>query len=158
MISQAQVRQVLTPWLGGPLLNALEPVTGDIAGRLNGFSIHRGADDLAGELDSLLFRAVRGATEGSMLVQLPDESFVRVHVEDFAVMADELMLLPFRDFPTDGEHLQFLRDYSLRHASLSALRALYTRFGAQQSPKELAAIVSVVKSCYPPFRWREWLK
>ena len=158
MISQAQVRQVLSPWLGNPLLNAMEPLTGDITGRLNGYSIHRGADALADDLDSLLFRAVRGATEGSMLAQLPDGTFVRVQVEDFAVMADELMFLPFRDFPNDGEHLQFLRDYSLRHASLSALRALYTRFGAQQSPKELAAIVSVVKSCYPPFRWREWLR
>ncbi len=158
MISQAQVRQLLTPWLGGPLLNALEPLTGDIAGRLNGFSIRRGADTLAGDLDSLLFRAVRSATEGTMLARLPDDTFVRVQVEDFAVMADELMYLCFRDFPNDGEHLQFLRDYSLRHASLSALRALYTRFGAQQTPKEMAAIVSVVKSCYPPFRWREWLR
>ncbi len=158
MISQAQVRQILTPWLGSPLLNALDPLTADITGRLNGYSIRRGTDNLADELDSLLFRGVRGATEGSMLVELPDGTFVRVQVEDFAVMADELMFLCFREFPNDGEHLQFLRDYSLRHASLSALRALYTRFGAQQSPKELSAIVSVVKSCYPPFRWREWLK
>lgn len=158
MISQAQVRKTLTPWLGDPLLNALEPLTGDIAGRLNGCSIRRNADSLAEELDSLLFRAVRSATEGSMLAQLPDDTFVRVQVEDFAVMADELMLLAFQDFPRDGEHLQFLREYSLRHASLSALRVLYTRFGAQQSPQELSAIVSVVKSCYPAFRWREWLK
>ena len=93
-----------------------------------------------------------------MLAQLPDDTFVRVQVQDFAVIADELMLLPFLDFPRDGEHLQFLREYSLQHASLSALRVLYTRFGAQQSPKELSAIVSVVKSCYPAFRWREWLR
>ena len=158
MISQAQVKQTLIPWLGAPLLNALEPMTWDITGRLNGYSIRRRADDLAADLDSLLFRAVRAATEESMLVRLPDDTFVRVQVEDFAVMADELMLLVFQDFPKDGEHLQFLRDYSLRHASLSALRALYTRFGAQQSPKELDAIVSVVKSCYPAFRWRGWLR
>lgn len=158
MITQARVRQTLYPWLGGPLLAALEPLTGDIAGRLNGYSIRKGADALTGELDSLLFQAVRKATEGSMLAQLPDDTFVRVQVEDFAVMADELMLLAFQEFPNDGEHLQFLRDYSLRHASLSALRVLYTRFGAQQSPQELNAIVSVVKSCYPAFRWREWLR
>lgn len=158
MISQAQVHQTLLPWLGGPLLNALEPLTGEITGRLNGCSIQRNADTLADELDSLLFRAVRNATEGSMLAQLPDDTFVRVQVQDFAVIADELMLLAFLEFPQDGEHLQFLREYSLQHASLSALRVLYTRFGAQQSPKELSAIVSVVKSCYPPFRWREWLK
>ena len=158
MISQAQVTELLTPWLGGPLLSVLEPMTGDIAGRLNGCSIGRNAETLADELDSLLFRSVRSATEGSMLVQLPDDTFVRVQVQDFAVMADELMWLIFQGFPTDSEHFQFLREYSLCHASLSALRALYTRFGAQQSPKELAAIVSVVKSCYPPFRWREWLR
>ncbi len=158
MISQAQVHQALMPWLGSPLLNALEPLTGEITGQLNGCSIQRNADTLAEELDSLLFRAVRSATEGSMLAQLPDDTFVRVQVQDFATMADDLMLLTFQDFPKDGEHLQFLREYSLRHASLSALRVLYTRFGAQQTPKELAAIVSVVKSCYPAFRWREWLK
>lgn len=158
MISQAQVQRTLLPWLGPSLLSALEPLSGDIAGRLNGFSIHRNADTLADDLDSLLFRAVRGVTDGSMLAQLPDGTFVRVQVEDFSVMADELMLLPFQEFRHDGEHLQFLRDYSLRHASLSALRVLYTAFGAQQSPQELDAIVSVVKSCYPAFRWREWLR
>ena len=158
MISQAQVCKTLSPWLGAPLLDALEPMTWDIAGRLNGFSIRRGADGLAAELDSLLFRSVRAATEGSMLARLPDDTFVRMQVEDFSVMADELMLLVFQEFPKDGDHLQFLRDYSLRHASLSALRVLYARFGAQQTPKELDAIVSVVKSCYPAFRWREWLK
>ena len=157
MITQARVRQILYPWLGGPLLAALEPMTGDIAGRLNGYSIKKGADTLADGLDSLLFRAVRNATEGSMLVQLPDDTFVRVRVEDFAVMADELMLLAFQEFPNDGEHFQFLRDYSLRHASLSALRVLYTRFGSFQSAQELAAIASVAKSCYRPFRWRSWL-
>ena len=158
MISQAQVHQTLLPWLGVPLLNALEPLMGEIAGRLNGCSIQRNADSLADELDSLLFRAIRNATEGSMLAQLPDGTFVRVQLQDVAVIADELVLLAFQYFPRDGEHLQFLREYSLRHASLSALRVLYTRFGAQQSPKELAAIVSVVKSCYPSFRWREWLR
>ena len=139
MISQAQVHQALMPWLGSPLLNALEPLTGEITGQLNGCSIQRNADTLAEELDSLLFRAVRSATEGSMLAQLPDDTFVRVQVQDFATMADDLMLLIFQDFPKDGEHLQFLREYSLRHASLSALRVLYTRFGAPRSPRGLAA-------------------
>ena len=97
MISQAQVHQALMPWLGSPLLNALEPLTGEITGQLNGCSIQRNADTLAEELDSLLFRAVRSATEGSMLAQLPDDTFVRVQVQDFATMADDLMLLIFQD-------------------------------------------------------------
>ena len=157
MISQGQVVNLLGPWLGPPLLEALQPMMGDIAGRLNGFSIRRCGDTLADSLDSLLFSAVREATDGSMLARLEDGSFVRIRVEDFSEMADELMYLIFQEFPLDGEHLRFLRDYSMGRASLSALRALYVRFGAWHTPGELAAIASVVKSCYPPFRWRGWL-
>ena len=157
MVSQAQVMIVLRPWLGGPLLEALAPTVREIAGRLNGFSIGGGRDGLAGELDSLLFRAVRQATGGNMLIALDDGTWVRSRLEDFAAMADELMLLPFLELPADGRHLQYLRDYSMRFPSLSALRALYTRFASLQSEEELSAIASVVKSCYPAFRWREWL-
>ena len=158
MVSQAQVMIVLKPWLGGPLLEALTPTVREIAGRLNGFSLGGSRDGLAEELDSLLFRAVRQATDGRMLIALEDGTWVRVRLEDFAAMADELMLLPFLELPTDEKHLQYLRDYSMRHPSLSALRALYTRFAPLQTPEELAAIASVAKSCYPAFRWREWLQ
>ena len=156
MIAQAQVIIVLKPWLGAPLLEALMPLMGDVAARLSGFSI-RGGDNMAQELDSLLFRAARSATGGKLLAQLDDGSFVRIRLEDFAAMADELMLLAFNELPVDSRHLLFLRDYSMRHASLSALRALYTRFSSLQSPQELEAIASVAKACYPAFRWREWL-
>lgn len=157
MIAQSQVMIVLQPWLGVPLLQALEPLMPQIASRLNGFSIRR-EEPLAQELDSLLFRSVREATRGQMLAQLEDGTFVRIRLEDFSAMADELMLLVFLDFPTDSAHLIFLRDYSMRCASLSALRALYTKFAQMQTPQELEAIASVAKSCYPAFRWREWLK
>ena len=158
MVSQAQVMIALRPWLGGPLLEALHPVVRDIAGRLNGFSIRGGGDDLAGQLDSLLFRAVREATKGKMLIGLDDGTWVRVRLEDFTAMADELMLLPFLDLPADEAHFLYLRDYSLRHPSLCAMRALYTRFAAFQTPEELKAIAAVAKNCYPAFRWREWLE
>ena len=158
MIAQAQVMIVLRPWLGAPLLEALVPLTEEIASRLNGCSIRRGMDTLAEEVDSALFRGVHRATEGSMLARLDDGGCVRIRLEDVSAMADELMLLVFQAFPVDGAHLLFLRDYSLTHPSLSALRALYTRFGALQSPGELAAIASVARKCYPPFRWRDWLR
>ena len=157
MIAQSQVMITLRPWLGVPLLQALESLMPEIASRLNGFSIRR-EESLAQELDSLLFRAVREATQGRMLAQLEDGTFVRIRLEDFSAMADELMLLVFLDFPVDSAHLFFLRDYSMRCASLSALRALYTKFAQMQTPQELEAIASVAKSCYPAFRWREWLK
>ena len=157
MVAQGQVMIVLMPWLGAPLLEALWPLAGDIAALLSGFSICRPEEDLAGKLDSMLFCAVRQQTRGSMLVQVEDGTLVRVRLEDFAAMADELMLLAFEELPVDSRHLICLRDYSMRHASLSALRALYTRFAPLQSPQELAAIASVARSCYPAFRWRGWL-
>ena len=157
MVSQAQVMIVLKPWLGGPLMEKLTPTVRLIAGRLNGFSIRGSRDDLAGELDSLLFCAVREATGGSMLIALEDGTFVRARLEDFSAMADELMLLAYLELPVDEEHLKYLRDFSLHHESLSALRALYTRFAPLQTRDELNAIASVAKSCYPAFRWREWL-
>ena len=158
MVSQAQVMIVLKPWLGGPLLEKLSPTVREIAGRLNGFSFGGKQDDLAGEIDSLLFLAVREATGGNMLIALEDGTWVRSRLEDFAAMADELMLLPFLELPVDETHLQSLQDYSMRHPSLSALRALYTRFASLQTGEELSAIASVAKSCYPAFRWREWLQ
>lgn len=158
MVSQAQVMIVLKPWLGGPLLEALSATVREIAGRLNGFSFGGKQDDLAGELDSLLFRAVREATGGNMFIALEDGTWVRSRLDDFAAMADELMLLPFLELPVDEKHLRSLRDYSMRHPSLSALRALYTRFAPLQTGEELSAIASVAKSCYPAFRWREWLQ
>ena len=64
---------------------------------------------------------------------LEDGTWVRVRLEDFAAMADELMLLPFLELPTDEKQLQSLRDYSIRYPSLSALRTLYTRFAPLQT-------------------------
>ena len=157
MIAQAQVIATLRPWLGVPLTQALDPLLSDVTTRLNGFSIRR-EDRMADTLDSLLFRAAHQATQGKMLAQLEDGTFVRIRLEDFSAMADELMWLIFQEFPVDEPHLLFLREYSMAHASLSALRALYTRFAPLQTAAELVAIASVVKSCYPPFRWREWLR
>ena len=158
MIAQAQVMIVLKPWLGAPLLDALHPLMGEIAGRLSGFSIRGNGDDLTEELDNLLFGAVRDVSRGKMLAQLDDGTYVRIRLEDFFAMADELMFLAFAEFPIDPPHFLYLREYSMRHASLSALRALYTRFSAMQTPQELETLASVAKSCYPAFRWREWLE
>ena len=157
MVSQAQVMIALRPWLGGPLLNALTPLMGDVAARLTGLSIRGNGDDLAEELDSFLFQSVLDATGGKMLAQLDDGTYVRIRVEDFFAMADELMFLAFNEFPVDAPHFLYLREYALRHASLSALRALYTRFASMQTTEELEALANVAKSCYPEFRWREWL-
>ncbi len=157
MIATAQVEIALQPWLGARLSGRLFLMMEEIACLLNGYSSRRPPDALAARLDSLLFWAVREETRGSMLAQLEDGSWVRVRVEDFSVMADDLLLLVFQGFPVDGEHLLLLREYSMRCSSLAALRTLYTRFAPLQSREELAAIAGVARACHPRFRLRGWL-
>lgn len=157
VISQAQVMMVLEPWLGARLTQALMPTLAEIASRLNAASPRQDLNALAKEMDSLLFRAVHQATRGAMLIEVPDGSWVRSRVEDYAVMADELLGLVFDEFPVNDDYLYYLRAYSIAHPSLSALRVLYTRFAPLQTDAELAAIASVARGCYPPFRWRLWL-
>lgn len=158
MIAVAQVEIALQPWLGVRLSRALFPFMEEIAGLLNGYSAHRAPPDaLFHQLDSLLFRAVREQTGGSMLAMLQDGSWIRIQVEDFATMADDLLLLVFQLFPVDSFHLLLLRDYSMRQSSLAALRVLYTRFAALQTPGELETIASVARACHPAFRLRGWL-
>ena len=157
MVAEGQVMVVLRPWLGVRLSRTLEPLMGEISRKLNAYSSRQEPDPLAQEIDSLLFFAVRDATMGSMLIQLEDGGWVRMRVEDFATMADELLYLVFAEFPVDSQHLLLLREYSMRRASLAALRVLYTRFRDLQTREELSTSAAVAKSCYPPFRWREWL-
>lgn len=157
MIAVAQVTIALRPWLGVRLSRMLEPLMGEIAYLLNAYHPSQPPDEVSDRLDSLLFCAVREATRGTMLARLDDESWVRIRVEDFSVMADDLLLLVFMDFPVDSRHLLLLREYSLRRDSLAALRTLYTRFSPLQTAQELAAIASVARACHPAFRLRGWL-
>lgn len=157
MIAKGQVMIALQPWLGARLSGWLEPVMDEITRRLNLYSSRQAPEALCQEMDSMLFQAIRHFTRGTMLAQLPDGTWVRIQMEDIAMMADDLMGLVFQQFPVDSAHLIILREYSLRCASLSALKALYTRYAALHSQEELRAIESVARACHPPFRWQGWL-
>ena len=157
MIALARVEMILQPWLGARLSQALFPVMEEITALLGSCAALTPPDSLAARLDSMLFLAVRDATQGTFLIRLDDGGWVRVRVEDFAVMADELLLPLFEGYPADERHLQLLREYSMRQSSLSALRVLYTRYAPLQSPEELGAIADVARSCHPAFRLRGWL-
>lgn len=159
MVTLAQVAQLLQPWLGDALLSAAPRLCAEAQRRLNETAEQPDAlKTLAQGLDSLLYLSVRDLTEGRMIVRLADGSCVRVRVSDFPMMADDLMYLLFGRFPLDARHLMLLRDYSMRMESLSAIRALYTRFSAYETPQELCALARIARSCHPPFRWRAWLE
>lgn len=157
MVAKAQVLEALSPWLGSGLSLRLDDQIEGITRWLNSWSPRQDIKELAERIDSVLFRAVREATQGKMLVQLPDGGFVRVRVEDFSVMADDALYPLFASLPRDGEHLLILREYSMRCESLSSLKAQYLCFSSLHTREELRAIAAFVKKCYPAYRWRGWL-
>ena len=157
MVAKAQVLSALVPWLGSALALRLDDAVETVTRRLNAWSPRMDLAELARGIDSLLFRAVREATQGKMLIQLEDGGWVRVRVEDFSIMADDALYPLFASLPRDAEHLLYLREYSMRCESLSCLKAQYLCYGEYQSPQELQAIAAFVKKCYPAYRWRGWL-
>ena len=158
VVTLARVAEALRPWLGADFIAAVPDICESAQRKLCSFSEER--DDLRAlsqGLDSMLYLTVRDATQGRMVVRLADGTCVRVRVSDFPVMADDLMYLLFERFSLDARHLMLLRDYSVRYESLSAIRALYTRFADYETPQELQALAKIARSCHAPFRWRAWL-
>ena len=158
MIQLEHVADTLRPWLGDALLQRIPRVISEAQRRLSTFTI--GRDDLVAlshSLEGLIYTAVRRETDATFLVALPDGSSVRMEPDDFAVIADELMWLLFERFPIDARYLMLLRDYSVRVSSLSAIRALYTRFREYQTSEELKALRRVARGSFPAFRWQDWL-
>ncbi|MBQ4434468.1 MAG: hypothetical protein II879_00100 [Clostridia bacterium] len=158
MIELERVAQTLQPWLGDELVRRMPRIMTEAQRRLSTFTV--GRDDLSQlfhSLEGLIYTAVRRETDATFLVTLPDQSRVRMEMDDFAVIADELMWLLFEQFPIDARHLMLLRDYSVNVSSLSAIRALYTRFQEYETIDELKALRRVVRGSYPAFRWQNWL-
>lgn len=157
MSDEERVKALLRPWLGQALLNCCDVAqrTADVL-----FSFDDTKDDLAQlseTLDEMLFRTVHDLTRGQMRVQLDDGRRMRVYVDDFAVMADELMYLQLQRWVRSAFNCQRLRYFAMTHDSLSALRALYVDFAAFQTPDERAFIARTVREGHAPFRWRSWL-
>ena len=83
---------------------------------------------------------------------------MRVRVDDVDAMADEVLYLKLQQLPRNPEQYQRLRQFAMTHESLSALRTLYLRFAAFQTPDELDFIARTVRCAYSPYRWHEWLQ
>ena len=97
-------------------------------------------------------------TFGKMVLRMDTQKLIRLRMDDFTTMSDELMYLLFHNFPKDRAHFLAVQEYSVKQSSLSALRALYMDFSGFQSEKELATLRRVITSCYDKYRWRFWLE
>ena len=150
---------ILRPWLGGDFLDRQDRLVERINMKLTHFNPQRDSlQQRAQELDSLMFMAVREDTKGRMILLLDSGQYMRIRVEDFAVLADELLYLLLRSLPKNDENFRLIRDYSMRQGSLSALRALYADYLPFQTEEELRVLKRLITTCHPPFRWRGWLE
>lgn len=150
---------ILRPWLGGHFIDGQERLVERISLRLSHFHPQRdNLQQIAQEIDSLLFMAVREETKGKMTLLLDQGQYMRIRVEDFATLADELLYLLMGTLPRDPNSFRLLSEYSMRSGSLSALRALYLDFQPFQTEDELRTLRRVITTCHPPFRWRGWLE
>ncbi len=156
MISYALILGIIQPWVGSAMLPYLEETAQSILTRFSYFGAKDDLDGLNAWLEAYLYDSVRRITRGKMIAGLDDGSLVSLRAADFTVIADEIMYLLFSSFPKNPKYLLMLRDYSLRHESLSALRALLIDFRGLISEEESIMIRKVVLN-YPAWRYKNWL-
>lgn len=158
MISGELVYYTLLPWLGSAFLQDEVALCEQAALFLTGFRPERDSlTMLAERLDSLIFMTVRDRTLGRMALLLDNGQLIRPRMEDYAIMADELLYLLFARLPLSGTNQALIREYSLRLGSLAALRALYLHYRGLHSQEETDTLRRVITGSHPPWRWAQWI-
>lgn len=156
-IKEARVRTVLLPQLGTQTIDqtALAEQTTQI---LRDFAFrHQSLEELTKQLTDTIFSALYTHLGPRMTLTLDSGRQIRVHMAEIPDLADSLLGVLFDSFPDSEATLSLLRDYALRATSLSAMRALLTRFSAVQSPEEQAILRRIIRDNYPPERYEDWL-
>jgi hypothetical protein len=158
MAAVRRVAETLRPWLGSAFVARNAETMEVIALRLLGFRPQQDSfAALAFQLDNLLFMQVREDTGGQMTLIMDNEQAVRLRMNDFSLMADELMYLLFEALPKNASNHALIRSYSMKSVSLSALRALYLLYRDMQDQEETATLKRIIIGGHPPFRWKPWI-
>mgnify|MGYP000874955560 CR=1 FL=1 len=159
MAAIGRVAHTLRPWLGGAFIARNAETMEVLALKLLGFRPEKDSlEALAFQLDNVLFMQVREDTGGKMTLMMDNEQLVRLRMDDFGLMADELLYLLFERLPQTARHQEIIRGYSMRSVSLSALRALYLLYRGLQTPEETAILRRIITGSHPPFRWKQWIE
>lgn len=152
-----QVREALLPFLGTQVLIGT-PVAEHAAEALRGFApFQQPLEELHQRLCQLLFDELFACLGHRMTLQLDDGRLARIRMDDIPDLADSVLGVLLDSLPVSQATLDLLRDYAMRATSLSAMRALLTRYGRYQSPDEQAIIRRVIRDNYPPERYQGWL-
>ncbi len=153
-----RVAHTLSPWLGMGFVVRHAELMERLAFKISQFdrqrcSLHQSAQDM----DTQLFMAVREDTAGRMILQMNNGDHMRLRLNDFTLMADELMYLLLSALPQDQRSLLLIREYSMRQGSLAALKTLWLHYAPFQSEEEYRTVERIIRGSHPAFRWRQWL-
>ena len=156
-VQVAEVERVLAPLLGEMLMGSC-PLAEDVAAFLRAYAPYRQTlEELRNELEALLTTLLRRYTHSSMLVIADNYQPVHLGPEQLRRLTDEVMGILFDKLTPFSANFIKLNDYSLRVQSLSALRVLVTRYASYYTEENLHCIAAVIRSIYPPERYRAWL-
>ena len=156
-IRTAQVREALRPFLGTETLTQTS-VAEHAAEALRRFvPHHQPLGALHEQLCRLIFDDLYAFLGQRMTLRLDDGRQTRIRMADIPDLADSVLGVLFDRLPDDPLTLGLLRDHAMQTTSLSAMRALLTRFGAQHSPDELVILRRIIRDNYPPERYAAWL-
>ena len=157
-IEQNDVERVLRPWLGSLFLNT-HPLAALLTETLGGYSPYRqDFQSLRDELEVLLITRLNSLTGGTLTVILDNYRSRRLGQAAIDAMTDDLMGVVFDKLSPFSANFLKINEYSMHNASLNALRVLYQKYASFFSPEEYAFMISMIKSVYPPERYRSWLK
>lgn len=156
-IRAARVREALLPYLGSRTLDQTA-FSERAAEALRNFAPgDQTLQELAQRLSDMLFSDLYACLGPRMTLTLDDGRQARILVADIPDLADSVLSVLFDSLPDSQVTLNLLRDHALRATSLSAMRALLTRFQVAQSPEEQAILRRIIRDNYPPQRYQDWL-
>ena len=156
-VRTAQVREVLAPFLGvdTPACAAAAEQAAEVLRRFTPYQ--QPLEELTRQLNDALFGALYACLGPRMTLSFSDGRQVRIRMADIPDLSDSVLGLLIESLPPSQSTLDLLRDYAMRETSLSALRALLTRFGRYHSPDDQAIMRRIIRDNYPPERYADWL-
>ena len=156
-IVERDIYAALIPWLGSGLLDCCDLVQ-SAAEMLRGYAPYKeNMEALCKRVEDCLLVAVYNVTGGDMCVLLDDGTNHRVLLNSFEDMADDVIGVLMLSLLPHSANFQMLKEYSLRHAGLSALRALCVNYREYQSEEEIKTMERLIRSVYPKSRWQGFL-
>ena len=156
-VRTARVREALAPFLGAdtPACAAASEQAAEVLRRFVPYQ--QPLEELTRQLNDALFGVLYACLGPRMTLSFSDGRQVRIRMADIPDLSDCVLGVLIESLPTSQATLDLLRDHAMRETSLSALRALLTRFDRYHSPEEQALMRRVVRDNYPPERYADWL-